>query len=419
MDNRSFSDSVKLEIIKNNLEKFNGEIHCEICNNKIFSINDCHFDHIMPYAKGGKSDLSNCQILCKECNLKKNDKELKEFILEEKAKQFLEGKLMYNEEKSLKNEKTIENNEMMTKEKFDLQIADFIKKRGDIHKVDFGRVYNHLPSIHYVRKYYGDLNNLKINFGIKDLSYNWNRTTIKNAVHDFILKNGVILQKDLIKSNNLPSLPCILKYYPEFKNFNDIKRGLFNIEVKDQWTTDTAIAAGKNFLTTHNKITLKDLKGSNHLPTGKVIYRLFGSINGYQVAIGSEISHSNEFISKEEINKLVENYFNGKKRIIESKIAFFEKFPVSQSTIYKRYGTFDYFCKEQGIEVLKSKKYKYSKREVDDSISKWVKEGHNIPRAKELAKLGLPSQSVILKFYEDWKDPFYYYKKLYEELSRN
>ena len=142
------------------------------------------------------------------------------------------------------------------------------------------------------------------------------------------MKNGTILQKDLIKSNNLPSLPCILKYYPEFKNFNDIKRELFNMEVKDQWTADTAIAAGKNFLTTHNKITLKDLKGSNHLPTANVIYRLFGSINGYQAAIGSEISHSNEFISKEEINKLVENYFNGKERIIESKIAFFDKFPI-------------------------------------------------------------------------------------------
>lgn len=419
MDNRTFSDSVKFECVKRNLEKFNGEIHCEICDLKLFSINDCHFDHIVSYARGGKSNLLNCQILCKECNLKKNDKELKEFIFEEKAKQFLEGELMYDEEKSLKNELSVENNEMMTKEKFDLQIANFIKKKGDIHKVDFGRTYNHLPSIHYVRKYYGNLNNLKINFGITDLSYNWNRTTIKDAVNDFILKNGTILQKDLIKSNNLPSLPCILKYYPEFKNFNDIKRELFNMEVKDQWTADTAIAAGKNFLTTHNKITLKDLKGSNHLPTANVIYRLFGSINGYQAAIGSEISHSNEFISKEEINKLVENYFNGKERIIESKIAFFDKFPISQSTIYKRYGTFDDFCKEQKIEVLKSKKYKYSKREVDDSILKWVKEGNNVPRAKDLAKLGLPSQSVILKYYENWKEPFYYYKKLYEEVRRN
>lgn len=69
--------------------------------------------------------------------------------------------------------------------------------------------------------------------------------------------------------------------------------------------------------------------------------------------------------------------------------------------------------------MLKSKKYKYSKREVDDSISKWVKEGNNVPRAKDLAKLGLPSQSVILKYYEDWKEPFYYYKKLYEEVRRN
>ena len=66
-----------------------------------------------------------------------------------------------------------------------------------------------------------------------------------------------------------------------------------------------------------------------------------------------------------------------------------------------------------------SKKAKYSKREVDDIISKWVKDGNTIPQIKELAKLGLPSRDVILKYYEDWKKPFYIYKKLYEELNRH
>ena len=74
MGNRDFSDTAKLETIKNNLEKNNGEIRCEICGKKLTSISEGHFDHIFPYAKGGKSSVENCQILCIDCNLKKNDK---------------------------------------------------------------------------------------------------------------------------------------------------------------------------------------------------------------------------------------------------------------------------------------------------------------------------------------------------------
>ena len=44
---------------------------------------------------------------------------------------------------------------------------------------------------------------------------------------------------------------------------------------------------------------------------------------------------------------------------------------------------------------------------------------NTIPQIKELAKLGLPSRDVILKYYENWKEPFYIYKKLYEELNRH
>ena len=74
MSNRDFSDTVKLEIIKANLEKNNGTICCEICGSKLVSIKECHFDHIQPFAKGGKSTLDNCQLLCVNCNLKKTTK---------------------------------------------------------------------------------------------------------------------------------------------------------------------------------------------------------------------------------------------------------------------------------------------------------------------------------------------------------
>ena len=146
---------------------------------------------------------------------------------------------------------------------------------------------------------------------------------------------------------------------------------------------------------------------------------MFGSLADFQEAVGAEISIKNEFFSKEQITKAVDRYFDGKERIVESKRVFYETFIYSPSTILKRYGTFAAFCEEQDIKVLVSKKAKYSKREVDDSISTWVKEGHDIPKSHELSKLGLPSRDVILRYYEDWKEPFTIYKKLYEELNRH
>ena len=67
MGKRDFSDSVKLSVIKDNLRKNNGEICCAICGIKLLSIQECHFDHIFPFAKGGKSTAENCQILCTDC----------------------------------------------------------------------------------------------------------------------------------------------------------------------------------------------------------------------------------------------------------------------------------------------------------------------------------------------------------------
>lgn len=421
MGSRDFSDAVKLEVLKANLEKHNGKICCEICGNNLSSIKECHFDHIYPFVKGGKSTLENCQLLCAACNLKKNDKELKDFVLEEKAKSFLNGGELVDFEQpaGVASVPPQESRVGMTKELFDEAVAAFIKKKGNISKIDFSRRYNKLPSIHYVRQYYGDLNSLKKAFGIEDLSYNWNRDNIREALVSFVSKNGGISQKDMKKENKLPSIPCVLRYYPECKNFTDIKRELCGLSTPISWTKEVAIKYGKLFVRKNGKITQKDLRAENDLPSSSVINRLFGSLAEYQSAIGAEISMRNEFISKEEITKAVERYFDGKERIVESQKVFYETFEVSQSTISKRYGTFSAFCEEQGIKVLISKKAKYSKREVDDIISKWVKEGKDIPKSHDLSKLGLPSRDVILRYYEDWKEPFYIYQKLYEEVNRH
>lgn len=419
MSTRDFSDSIKLEIIKFNLEKHNGRICCEVCGKNLSSISECHFDHIHPFAKGGNSSIDNCQLLCSDCNLKKNDKELKEFILEEKAKRFLNGNAMLEEESAPIGDFSQELPSKITKEEFDSAIATFILKKGSISKVDFGREYNKLPSIHYVKQYYGNLTSLKKSFGVEDLSYSWNRETIKEALTNFVAQNGNITQKDMKKAKRLPSIPCVLNYYPEYKNFTDIKRELCGLSVSIQWTREVAIEYGKSFVNNNGKITQKDLRAENKLPSAKVIDRLFGSLADYQLLVGSEVSARNEFVSKEEIKLAVKRYFGNDERVIESQKVFYETFPISASTISKRYGTFASFCQTHGIKVLISKVAKYSKREVDDIISKWVKNGQKIPKSHELAKVGLPSRDVILRYYEDWKEPFYIYKKLYEEINRN
>ena len=418
MDNRNFSDSTKLEVITANLAKNNGEIHCAICGKKLLSIADCHFDHITAYSKGGKSTAENCQILCISCNLSKTDKELKDFLLEEKARRFLAGETISPSSQEHPVSDTLPDQSGMTKELFDRQITDFISRKGDIHKVDFGRTYNNLPSIHYVQQYYGGLTNLKKAFGIEDLSYSWNRDTIKTALTNYVRQHGCIAQKDMKKEKKLPSVPCVLSHYPECKNFTDIKRLLCGLDVPDHWTVENVTAAGKAFVQHHKRVTQKDLRASNKLPTAKVIDNLFGSFTAFQLAIGSEISVVHEFASKEDISRAVDAYFNGNERVVESSKVFFEKFRYSPSTIHHRYGSFATFFNEQGITVLITKKAKYSKREVDDAISTWIKNGNDIPNVHELHKLGLPSRDVILKFYEDWKEPFILYKKLYEEMSR-
>lgn len=422
MSDRDFSDSTKLEIVKQNLEKNNGSILCELCSKKIISISECHFDHIHPYAKGGKSVVSNCQILCADCNLRKNDKLLKDFAFEEKARMFLSGmSVEEQEEKDFSEEIFVCDNDIskgMTKDKFDKLIGDFIKKKGNIHKVDFGREYNNLPSVHYVKVYYGDLNTLKKAFGVVDNSLNWNRETIKNALQEYVKLYGDIKQIEMKKSNGLPSVPCILFHYPELKNFTDIKRELCGLYVQPKWTKELAIEKGKEFVKKNGKIRLNDLKAENGLPANNTIERLFGTLQNYQKEVGTTVTHKNYYVSKEEVKKALDLFFNGKDRVIESKKVFFEDFVYSDNVIYRRYNSFTDFCKEEGITVINSKKAKYSKREVDDAISNWIKNGNDIPIGKDLVKLGLPSMSVILKFYENWKEPFYIYKKLHEEMKR-
>lgn len=426
-NNRDFSDSIKLEVIKNNLRNHNGSICCEACNAKLNSIDECHFDHIYPFAKGGKSTFDNCQILCSECNLRKNDKELQEFMLEEKAKMFLSGEQIDNvssnsDPVNLEGSDSVVANQSrkLSKEEFDAEIQRFIDKKGDIHKVDFTRAYNKLPSIWYVREYYGDLNSLKKSFGIEDLSLNWTRDNIKQVLLDYVSVHGDVSEKELKKKNGLPSYPCVMKYYSEYSSFSTFKQEILGIEhVYKVWTKEEVIESGKAYVKENGRLTEKDLKAKNGLPTSKVVYNYFGTIKNYQRAIGAPVMDSTDYISKEMIETAVDELFGDTARVVESRKEFFKSFPYKPDIIRKRYGSFDYFCEVTGVKVINTKKASYSKKDIDDAIHNWIFSGNSIPKAKDLTKVGLPSMSSIMKYYESWREPFIIYKKIYDEANRN
>ena len=64
---RTFSFSVKEELFKKNP-------YCAISKQKILAIEDSEVDHIVPYSKGGKTEMSNAQLVLRYFNRAKSDK---------------------------------------------------------------------------------------------------------------------------------------------------------------------------------------------------------------------------------------------------------------------------------------------------------------------------------------------------------
>ena len=67
LDLRSFPEKIKLAV----WEKQNHK--CAICG-KEFDIEFMEGDHITPWREGGRTDIENCQMLCRECNRRKGSK---------------------------------------------------------------------------------------------------------------------------------------------------------------------------------------------------------------------------------------------------------------------------------------------------------------------------------------------------------
>lgn len=82
---RAFTESQKGQVYErqNGLCANGGGVHgggkglknvkCPHENEKL-ELTQMQADHIIPWSKGGKTELSNCQMLCKECNSQKSDK---------------------------------------------------------------------------------------------------------------------------------------------------------------------------------------------------------------------------------------------------------------------------------------------------------------------------------------------------------
>lgn len=420
MNERFFPESIQYQAVLSNLEKNSGQLKCEICKKIITRKSEFHFDHILAFSKGGKSVLSNCQILCIDCNLIKTDKEMHDFVLEERAKKFVFGDNSLAKDKiEIEEVGHNKSKDKYSKEEIESILSSFILKNGDISKLDFIKEKNNLPSFYWINLYWGGIKKMKAQFGLSSKVKDWNKESINQAIKKFIETKNDLLQSDLQTKNSLPSLPCILSHYPELHNFSEVKEYFGLKRTLTKWTYEVAINAGKIFISnTNNKITQKDLRKGNNLPTMNVIKRLFSTLSQYQKVIGADLSKKNEFVAIEDIDKAVLEYFAGRERVICNQKELFHNFKYSQSTIIKRFESVNKFLQKYGITETNPKRPKFSKQDVDKSIIEYIKKGNtSLPGSKDLARLGLPSREVILRYYDSWQEPFFYFQKLCEKIQ--
>lgn len=62
---------------------------CQICGKNVFD-DDIHFDHIIPWSKGGPTELSNIRLLCTDCNLHRSNSYENEFLISDFSEQVSE-----------------------------------------------------------------------------------------------------------------------------------------------------------------------------------------------------------------------------------------------------------------------------------------------------------------------------------------
>ncbi|MFC1753283.1 HNH endonuclease [Thermoproteota archaeon] len=76
---RQISENEKAQLILKYRNQDDGFIHCFVDNEIIENEKDIHFDHIEPFAKTKKTELSNIAPICRKHNLAKKDMTLSEY----------------------------------------------------------------------------------------------------------------------------------------------------------------------------------------------------------------------------------------------------------------------------------------------------------------------------------------------------
>lgn len=80
---RIFDEAVKKSVYTKQTEKakIKGESNCPLCalghdanKSKIWNLSDMDADHVAAWSKGGKTDISNCEMLCKSHNRAKGNR---------------------------------------------------------------------------------------------------------------------------------------------------------------------------------------------------------------------------------------------------------------------------------------------------------------------------------------------------------
>lgn len=83
LDVRVFDDAIKKNVytVQTKKAEASGESNCPLCavghdanNNKIWAISEMDADHVTAWSKGGATDISNCQLLCKTHNRAKGNR---------------------------------------------------------------------------------------------------------------------------------------------------------------------------------------------------------------------------------------------------------------------------------------------------------------------------------------------------------
>lgn len=72
---RLFNTDDKKEVLKT-VKQQNNKYECAICK-QYFYAEEMQCDHIKPWSKGGRTVLSNAQVLCRACNINKSNFEIK------------------------------------------------------------------------------------------------------------------------------------------------------------------------------------------------------------------------------------------------------------------------------------------------------------------------------------------------------